>query len=278
MTAQHSTALGLIHNNNESRNTYIRPSLEKLLEECPRIFTTKIEVSFQPEIKPHGTFMAFLRDVMYTKLFFEWHKYRLLNPTLLPLYVLGFCKNFVIKYLINCNGTGTKWKKSSAIEVTVTDKHIRAWASFLETEGEFLICFEDDAVFMEDSVQRIINLIDMLSSKNKKRPIYIDLAGGCTLDELKIDNLEVNRDNNFRYYTKPVTNTACVYLMNRSLVVHFYDILARKPWLRLIGVDWMMNKLFMIMTGMGLECICIHASPTIFRHGSTTGEYAPWIR
>ena len=278
MTAQLSTAIALIHNHIESRNTYIRPNLNKLLEECPRIFTSKIEVSFQPEIKPHGTFMVFLRNVMYTKLALEWHKYRLLSPTLLPFYVLGFCKNFVIKYLINRNGAGTKSKKSSATEVTVTDKHIRAWSFFLETDGEFLICFEDDAIFKEDSVQRIINLIDMLSSKYKNKPIYIDLAGGCTLDELKIDKLEVNQDNNFRYYIKPVTNTACVYLMNRSLVIHFYDILTRKPWLRLIGVDWMINKLVMIMTGMGLECICMHASPSIFKHGSTTGEYAPWIR
>ena len=72
--------LALIHNNNVLRNGYIRPQLENLLVSMEsHIVAEKIEVSYQPEIRPHSTVMAFIRDVMYRKLGREWQRYRLLS-------------------------------------------------------------------------------------------------------------------------------------------------------------------------------------------------------
>lgn len=269
--------IALIHNNNVQRNTYIRPQLEKMSGGLAmHIASEKIEVSFQSEIKPHGTAMAFMRDVMYRKLDREWHRYRLLKPLNLVRDVVGFLKCSFIKYAAKRNEMGAQWKRNSAIEVTVAEKHVRAWGKFLDTDADFLICFEDDAVFKDDSVQKINDLLDTLSRKNCDTPIYVDLAGGCELDKLKIDNLETGQDASFRFYSKPVTNTACAYLMSRSLVSTFHATLTRRPWLRLIGIDWMMNSLFIRLANDGLECICMHADPTAFKHGTTTGEYVSW--
>lgn len=269
--------IALIHNNNVQRNAYIRPQLEKISGGLEMyIASEKIEVSFQSEIKPHGTAMAFMRDVMYRKLDREWHRYRLLKPLNLVRDVVGFLKCSFIKYAAKRNGIGAQWKRNSAIEVTVTEKHVRAWGRFLDTDADFLICFEDDAVFKDDSVQKINELLDMLSRRNLDTPIYVDLAGGCMLDELKIGNLETGQDACFRFYSKPVTNTACAYLMSRQLVAVFHSTLTRRPWLRLIGIDWMMNGLFIHMANDEVECICMHADPTIFKHGTTTGEYVSW--
>jgi GR25 family glycosyltransferase involved in LPS biosynthesis len=178
-----------------------------------------------------------------------------------------------VKYLFN-PAKLTKLKKLSAIEVVHSDEHVRAWTTFIQSDAEFLICFEDDAVFKMDSSQRVFDLIHQLSESVGSGPIYIDLAGGVLLDDLKIDKLESNHDASFRYYSKPVTNTACVYLMNRSLILLFHSILAQRPWLRLIQVDFMMNKLFMILEELEIEVKCMHAEPTIFKHGSATGEYS----
>lgn len=272
-----SVCIALIHNNNVQRNAYIRPQLEKISGGLkPQISSEKVEVSFQSEIKPHSTAMAFMRDVMYRKLDREWHRYRLLKPLNLVRDVVGFLKCSFIKYAAKRNGIGAQWKRNSAIEVTVTEKHVRAWGRFLDTDADFLICFEDDAVFKDDSVQKINELLDMLSRRNLDTPIYVDLAGGCELGTLKIDNLEADRDASFRFYSKPVTNTACAYLMSRTLVSTFHTILTRRPWLRLIGIDWMMNKLFILMASDGVEGICMHADPTTFKHGTTTGEYVSW--
>lgn len=161
----------------------------------------------------------------------------------------------------------------------MSDKHVRAWSAFLDTKADFIICFEDDAVFKENSISNIVELIGQLKGIDNHKPLYIDLAGGCDLKDIQINKLQEKQDKCFRYYKKPVTNTACVYLMNRSLVCEFHNIITRNPWIRLIGVDWMMNCLFINMSkNIKTSCyvICQHADPTIFKHGTTTGEYVSW--
>lgn len=266
-----------IHNNNVQRNAYLCPQLEKMAGAFRGAITVeRTEASFQPEIKAHSIAMAFLRDIMYQRLDREWHQYRQLKPRTLVRDIVAFLKGSFIKSVVERESTGASWKRNSSIEVMVTEKHVRAWGRFLDSRADFLICFEDDAVFTSDSVQRVKDLLGVLSRRNLDTRVYVDLAGGLKLDELKIDNLETDSDGAFRFYSKPVTNTACVYLMSRQLVVAFHSILTRRPWLRLIGIDWMMNSLFIQMANDGMESICMHAAPTIFKHGTTTGEYVSW--
>lgn len=272
-----SVFIALVHNNNMERNAYIRPQLDKMVDVMGNIIAfEKIEVSFQPEIKSHSIAMAFLRDLMYRKLDREWHKYRLLKPLMLVRDVVGFLKGSFIKYIVNGKSKNVSWLKNSAIEVIVTEKYIRAWGRFLDSSADFIICFEDDVVFKGDSINRIRDLLGLFAIKKIDDRINVDLAGGCKLDELRIDNLESSQVAFFKFYRKPVTNTACAYLMSRQLAVTFHTILTRKPWLRLLGIDWMMNGLFVTMENERIESVCAHAVPTIFKHGTTTGEYVSW--
>jgi len=218
--------------------------------------------------------MAFFRDVVYQILDRDWLRYRHL-PSFLPRHRARLIYN-------NFNSGRYKensgWRRSSAIEMAVTDKHIRAWAAFLDSGADYLICFEDDAMFQNNSELRLVGLLDRLFSRKAGHLVYVDLAGGCTQEALRIEKLQTGQDDDFRHYCKPVTNTACVYLMSRPLVSTFYDILTRRPWLRMIGIDWMVNTLFILTEKAGIHCDCMHADPTIFSHGSVTGEYAPWAR
>jgi len=265
--------IALMHNNDVKRNTYIRPLLEKLQAFISGQFNIKlIESTYKPKVKPHSRSMGFLRDIIYQKLNREWLRYRLLKPPLLLRHISWFLW-FALKTRRYVGGKKCKWLQTSAIEMVVTDMHIRAWEAFLDMNGDFLICFEDDVVFKEDSIQRVRDLINFLYLNNKNHPIYIDLAGGCQHDDLKIDKLESHRDSSFRYYSKPVTNTACGYLLNRPLVTHFQDTLIRRPWLRLIGVDWMINNILILLNKSGMHCDCMHSEPTIFEHGSMTHKY-----
>ena len=272
MTNINNTLLALIHNNNDQRNTYIRPKQAKLIEDCPQIRGPVIEVYFHGE-QPHGSLMTLLREVLNLKINWEWTRYRQLKPIFLPWIFLGFVTSTIMKFCFS-PAKLKKLKKLSAIEVVHSDQHVRAWTTFLQSDAEFLISFEDDAIFKEDSSQRIFDLINLLLKSKGSVPIFIDLAGGVKLNDLKIGKLESKHDANFRYYSKAVTNTACVYLMNRSLIKNFHSILAQRPWLRLLQVDFMMNKLFIIMEEMEITTECMHAEPSVFGHGSATGEYA----
>lgn len=276
LSSELSLLIGLIHNNNESRIGYVRPQIFKLVEEINgKVIADKFEISYQSEIVPHGFLIAVMRDFAYQYLGCKWRKYRLLKSLELHNQIIFF-KNLFVKYILNRNGFANRWKRNSAIEMMVTDKHIRAWSQFLDSDADYLIVFEDDVVFKEDSNLRINQLLDDLSRNHFNTPCYVDLGGGCSLADLMIDRLETSNNDNYRHYQKPVTNTACAYLISRELAIKFNAILTRKPWLRLIGIDWMINSLFMSMGKDVSMVVCMHADPTIFKHGTTTGEYVSW--
>ena len=271
-----SVCLALIHNNNQLRNDYIRTKIEDLISNMDsHVLVKRLEVSYQSEIVPHSFVMAFMRDVIYQNLGCKWRKYRLLRSHKL-LGAVNFLRVSFVKYILNRNGAAIRWKRYSAIEVAVTDKHIRAWSHFLDSDSDYLIIFEDDVVFKDDSAFRLNELLNTLSKNYPNKACYADLGGGCKLADLMIDRLETSQDESYRYYKKPVTNTACAYLMSRELVAVFIATLTRKPWLRLVGVDWLMNSLFILCGERLLDSICMHADPTIFKHGTTTGEYVSW--
>jgi len=111
-----------------------------------------------------------------------------------------------------------------------------------------------------------------------EQSMYIDLAGGCSPEVLKIDKLEISKDSDFRYYAKPVTNTACCYLVNKKQLQIFNDFIINKPKYRYVGIDWMFNQLFIESEKRKIYSKCCHADLPIFKHGSVTGQYSAWIR
>ncbi len=175
-----SVCLALIHNNNELRNDYIIPKIDELISNMMPISAKKIMISYQSEIKPHGLAMAFIRDIIYHNLGCKWSNYRLLQSHKLRGTVHFFWASFV-KYILSHNGVANRWKRNSAVEVAVTDKHIRAWSQFLDSGADYLIVFEDDAVFNNDSAVRLNELLNTLSKNHQNKPCYVDLGGGLCI-------------------------------------------------------------------------------------------------
>lgn len=175
---QPSVYVALVHNNNQVRNDYARTKIDQMFTNMkPNYQVKKIEVSYQSEILPHGYGMAIMRDFMYEYFGCKWRKYRLLKVKKLKD-VLSLLRNLFVKYIFNRNGVANIWKRNSAIEMMVTDKHIRAWSQFLDSDADYLIVFEDDVVFKEDSNLRINKLLDNLTQNHFNSPCYVDLGGG----------------------------------------------------------------------------------------------------
>jgi hypothetical protein len=269
-------AVGIVHNQKVARNDYLFPHVEALMTALShRHSVVRMEAWSQPELQPHRVGMALLRDFLYFQLEREWSRYRLL-PVKSPIRAARvFFKNAIKKYASPSEAT-FRWMRNSQIETIVTDKHIRIWQQFLDTDMRYLVVFEDDAVFKDDSIKRFSALHQRLSLINQDVPIYIDLGGGCTVDQLAVSKLESRQEPGFRHYKKPTTNTACAYMLNRATVKLFVQHLVRRPWLRLIGIDWMMNKLFILSDIADDQFYCTHTDPTMFQHGSTTGHYTTW--
>jgi hypothetical protein len=259
--------IALIHNNNKTRNEYIWPKLRELKRELSKDVQIQIiEVSKEPQVLPNNTLTTLVIKLSYWKIEREWVRYRELRPRSFVLDIAAAIRLLVLTFIHR--------KRENIRTVNdsfVTDKHIRAWNVFFEMEYDFLICFEDDAVFHNNSIQ-ILKIFLREIQKNKKNPVYLDLGGGCDYKTLGMDKLEYKRDKYRRYYRKPGTNTVCAYMISRISVQAVLQYLLRHPQLRLIAPDWLLIKFF-IDSFTKYKHICYHAAPSIFSHGSITGVY-----
>lgn len=278
---KHSVLIALIHNNNLNRISVIRQNLKKLTNILSNQFNvSSVEISYQPKLLPHGKFMSLRRELAYLILRNKWSNYKLIKITAIKKYTRMVISLLAIlkKYSLNINSIRERWQKSSAIEMRVTDKHIRSWDMFLESNCETLLMFEDDAIFKADSFEKLLYAVNEAHKIPRETLLYVDLAGGLPLQDLEISHLAKEKKDGITIYTKPVTNTGSAYLLNRSMAEEFKELIVDYPNYRLFGGDWMMNQLFIDIERRNKKTHCFHFEPSALNHGSFTGDYSPWTR
>ena len=267
-------SFALIHNNNQERYLYVQSHISELMSDLSKLHDIHFyEIAYQNEIRPLNLLIVILRDLAILKLERDWRRYRILNQNSFLRQLLGLLK---LIWLTKRYKKGGGWFRKSTIETIVTSKHIRAWDVCLETDSDYLIVFEDDVIFKKDSISRIRELLKSISELDKNNLVYVDLAGGVQRQDLMLRKLQSSQDNYYRYYCLPVTNTACCYFVNRKVIESFHEIICLKPGLRFLPIDWMINKLFIMMSNLGLNWFCAHADPSVFSHGTFSGEYVSW--
>lgn len=163
--------------------------------------------------------------------------------------------------------------QQSSIEILVTDKHIRLWQKFTQSDSQFLIIFEDDVCESEHSIDRFRTQV-MPIIPNGSEEIYIDLAGGLSGLDLKNPAIIKLVNNNSTQWARPITNTACAYGISKSLCEKFLRLIIKNPHYRLLPIDWLMNQMFIDLKRSKIECI--HFNPPVFVHGSTSGNFKSW--
>lgn len=271
----------LIHNNSKERLDYARPMISDFKEKvrCNAEDTEieLMEVSFQPELKPCSLFLTLLRNIRQTKLEFAWNKYKEVDNNGFLKALEIFFKVVTARYVLHPS-VRRAWQEKSAIEIAVTSKHARAWGVFVESGLDYLMVLEDDIVFKTDSVERFCTTVIPALKSSGRKAVYFDLAGGFPQEVLGIGALESGCYNDMIFYSKPVGNTSCCYLIDKSMAKYFISKLVEKPSLYLTAADWLVLEHFMEMRDHARDCICIHFSPTIFYHGSFMGNYASFIR
>lgn len=250
-------SIALIHNNNSIRNDLIKPALLLLSSYLSDYYSTNyFEILFQVDVKPVSSdFFSWRRSLFY-QVALEW-----LQHTERPLTLSPFNQPITDSNL-----------RSAAIELILTDKHMRAWDYFLESSDDFLICFEDDCTFNDNSLDRVGKLLSHCTSLCNDDGLYADLAGGFSIDALGVGKLISHLSNDFLYFKRPVTNTACAYLINRKFANDCKNILISHPNYRLLPADWLINKFFIELSRSSGQVTCFHSFPPIFTHGSIAAK------
>ena len=258
-----SICVALVHNNDQGRNSIIEPNIEDLCEFLGNTRAVEaIEASYQPDITPLSPELTLERKRMLQQVRRDWATYREQDSETYddPTWITS------------------AEQRLGAIEMMLSDKHIRLWSRFLDSSCDFLLCFEDDAIFLHSSEQRLADVLKRASADGAGANLYADLAGGFGLPSLGLERLFDRKEKDFVYFKKPVTNTTCSYLLNRPMVRDFAEILAYQPALRCLPADWLINKLLVEIERLGRRTVCFHMEPTVFEHGTAKGVWPSTIK
>ena len=165
-----------------------------------------------------------------------------------------------------------QWR-TRQIERFVTAKHVRAWRKFIESPHSTLVVIESDATLTPESGGRLNNALLEVTSD---QPTYVNLAGGLSRSDIAIGSLAAGDVNGMTVFSRPVTNTSCAYVLNRSLMVDLLAFLEESPDAPTLGIDWLINAFFVNQTVQGKEVRCLHSQPPALLHGSLTGVTRSW--
>lgn len=270
-----SILIGLIHNNNPKRNELIFPSINKLTNYLSKsFFVSNAKIVSQSKLIFFSSLFSFLRE-MYFLFFHEnkWNKYRLLKSKSI-IHKLKFTRYAITRYIKNQFSYREKKKRITAIEINLTDKHIRLLDKFIESGEDYLIVLEDDAILNVNSFSKIMNVINLSIDDVDNTFVCIDLAGGPPFSDLQLDKIIKNKLDDIIYLEKPIINTLCACIFNRNLVLRIKEKLLLKPLYRYMQADHMINNiLFEIYYAKNPNSIFIHYDPPAIEHGSFTKKF-----
>ncbi|GGE58827.1 glycosyltransferase family 25 protein [Actibacterium pelagium] len=270
--------LALIHNNDAGRLDVIRPGIQALSKAlAASASVSSHEFSHQDLRAEFSAKSALKRDLRAQMLFHSWDKY-LTRKTRRKVFVSQLL-SIVKTHLKRTPKEQERARRNALIQMSVTDKHLRAWDSFLESGANHLLVLEDDALFKPDSIERFCSAFQGLKNqRTETQSFYWDLAGGFDLIDIGVLALEKERTGDQISFRKPVTNTTCGYLMSRKLIESLRAQLLTNPLYREISIDWMLNRLLLDLEQDMQLTECIHFLPPIFSHGSFSGAFEAWER
>lgn len=270
-----SILIGLIHNNNSKRNELIFSSINELTNYLSKFFfVSNTKISSQSKLIFLSSLFSFLRE-MYYLFFYEnkLNKYRLLKSKTL-IHKLKFTRYAITRYLKNQFSYREKKKRITAIEINLTDKHIRLLDQFIESGKDYLVVLEDDAILNVNSFSKILNVINLSIDNVDNTFFCIDLAGGTPFSDLKLDKIIKEKLEDIIFLKKPIINTLCACIFNRNLVLRIKEKLLVKPLYRYIPADHMINNiLFEIYHAKNSNSTFIHYDPPAIEHGSYTQKF-----
>lgn len=161
------------------------------------------------------------------------------------------------------------------VEAIVSAKHGQAWRLALQAGADVALVFEDDVAVTAVSLQRLGALIQALPFVLQLYPqLFCDLAGGYPLEQVVPLPLALPPMAPLEWLLPGVhTNTACAYLVSRSLLQAWRRTEQCRPGLAGLAIDHRINRAS--ATG-SKDAVCGHWREPPFRHGSFCGLAHSW--
>ena len=165
--------------------------------------------------------------------------------------------------------------KANRVRKLISHKHLLAIDTFLNSNDDFLLVIEDDAVWDpligEPVFQKaLMPLLDDCGAQTDDLFVNLTVGNGSELPNYALE-LGTQLVSGARRVYPGQPDTVCAYLMNR----HTAENLARKyaddPVLKLVVPDVAWQNMF-----PKLNLSSIHLSPPLVLHGTASGSFASW--
>jgi hypothetical protein len=263
----------IIHNNEEQVSAW--KVADNLSKTKPN--TAVLDVHQQEALSTHVDFSKLRNHLKVQSILEErWREYRGLQSIRKSMLARGnYC--YKLCCLLIAKKKRQKEWKIRQIEHAVSLKHQTAWKLYSASKAKSLLVLESDAVWIEHKSDLVTNYFEHI---NGSLPAYVNLAGGLDVELLGIDSLRLNVRNvssdNAVFFSRPVTNTSCAYLVNQPMAKQLLDHLEYHPDFESLGIDWLINSTFIETVSKGAEVICLHAIPPVLLHGSISGNIKSW--
>lgn len=151
-------------------------------------------------------------------------------------------------------------------ELALTDKHIRALTTFLESQNQILLVVEDDIqTNLESGLALPLEIWNELGKSDV--PVFVSASKAFNEKELGARKLVLNRVGNSVGYVRPFSNTTAAVFLNRALASAIIEVILGRPSLRSLSSDWLLNACFRRLKNIS----AIHLINGMFINGSLLG-------
>lgn len=126
-------------------------------------------------------------------------------------------------------------RQLKAVETVVSDKHIFLWTSIVEAGATGGIIFESD---FEPGPRKGWDSLPSEIARHSQDYDYIDFSASFSLEKLGLPPAE-----DYLSLEILTTNTLCAYWISRRAAAAALAAVSRRPWLRAIGSDFLLNSI-----------------------------------
>lgn len=160
-------------------------------------------------------------------------------------------------------------------DIYFSNKHELAWRTFLETNFDYLLVFEDDMIIKNDSEQDLQKVKEILE-KNLSYEylnIYIQLANSINFIDLSLEKKIMGKNDGLVVLKGLFTNGSSGYIMSRNLVSILVEELNFSKKNYYIPIDFRIAYIGKKLKKQQIDCISYHFIPDYFISGSSHGYF-----
>jgi hypothetical protein len=254
--------VGVVHNHNPDRLEQIRKTASVVANSfaVSGVQASVTEAHYAPALSGPQT----ISDViaLFTT---DWVRAAFLGRVGRPKRIRRLLRRVVVALVIWAK-RGQRDRELS-VKRSISGKHLHLFETALNSDADFLMVLEDDAVLDERGAQDFGALIpSTVKHLGANKRWYLNLGGesGEQLIAPLVPFAESALPGFVRLIPAQV-DTVCAFIVSRAAIEEIWRTVLFRPEIRASPPDHLMNY---VMENQGIDCL--HASPALFIHGSTS--------